>query len=157
MVEKIEADRTQAHYTKMERDKVNFVFWRTRAEAEQSDDCIAARKALNDGDEAFAKGDQIRAVPYYERGMKLWRKVLGPVDPKDPYYAGHPERWEHYITLRDDPSFGGDLMDVIKKYQKCLDQDDRDLPKPFILQDIIDKHGRRGLRRRPCLLATSAG
>ena len=123
---------------------MNFVFWRTRAEAEQSDDCIAARKAINDGDEAFAKGDRIRAVPYYEQGMQLWRKVLGPVDPKDPYYSGHPERWEHYITLRDNASLGGDLLDVIRRYEKCLGQDDRDLPKPFILQDILDKHGRNG-------------
>ncbi len=123
----IEKTRTLAHYTNLERQKVNFVFWRTRAEAEQSDDCVAARRAINDGDEAFAKGDQIRAVPYYEKGMKLWRKVL-----------------DRYPSLVDDPSLGGDLLEVIHHYQKCLDQDDRDLPKPFILQDVIKKQERGG-------------
>ena len=46
-----------------------------------------------------------------------------------------------FTALVDDVSLGGDLMDVIRRYQKCLDQDDQDLPEPFILQDIIDKHG----------------
>jgi hypothetical protein len=127
LADDIEKKRTLAHYANLERQKVNFVFWRTRAEAEQTDDCVAARRAINDGDEAFAKGDQIRAVPYYEQGMKLWRKVL-----------------DRYPLLVDDPSLGGDLDDVIGRYKKCLDQDDRDLPQPFILQDIIKKHERGG-------------
>ena len=46
-------------------------------------------------------------------------------------------------SLVDDLSLGGDLVDVIRRYQKCLDQDDQDLPDPFILQDIIDKWGNR--------------
>jgi hypothetical protein len=124
---KIDADNTIIQYIKNERSKVNFDFWRTRADAEQSEDCIAARKAIHDGDEAFAKGDQIRALPLYEKGMRGWRKVLDL----------HP-------SLVTDPSLGGDLMDVIRRYQKCLDQDDRDLPKDFPLQDVIKAQDRNG-------------
>ena len=81
-----------------------------------------------DGDQAFAKGDMIRARPEYEEGLRGWRKVLD--DPE-------------FHALVDDVSLGGDLVDVIRRYQKCLDQDDQDLPDPFILQDVIDKQGSR--------------
>jgi hypothetical protein len=124
---KIDADKLIIQYIKNERSKVNFDFWRTRADAEQSEECIAARKAIHDGDEAFAKGDQIRALPLYEKGMRGWRKVLD----------SHP-------SLVVDPSLGGDLMDVIRRYQKCLDQDDRDLPKDFPLQDVIKAQDKGG-------------
>ena len=115
-------------YINRERMKVNFDFWRTRARAEQTAECLAARKAIHDGDRAFAKGDLIRARPEYEEGLRGWRKVLD--DPE-------------FHALLDDVSLGGDLVDVIRRYQKCLDQDDQDLPDPFILQDVIDKHGSR--------------
>jgi hypothetical protein len=124
---KIDSDMTIIQYVKNERSKVNFDFWRTRADAEQSEECIAARKAIHDGDEAFAKGDQIRALPLYEKGMRGWRKVL-----------------DRHPSLVVDPSLGGDLLDVIHRYQKCLDQDDRDLPKDFPLRDIIKAHERGG-------------
>ncbi len=138
----IQANRTTAQDIKHERNNVNYDFWKIRAEAEASTDCIDGRRAIHEGDEAFTKGDQLRAKPLYEKGMRLWRKVLGPMDPHDPYYSGHPERWQRYVTLRDDPTLGGDLLDVVHRYQKCLDQDDLDLPKPFVLQDIVDRHDR---------------
>ena len=128
LAKEIENDETLDLYTNRERMKVNFDFWRTRAEAEQTAECLAARKAIHDGDQAFAKGDLIRARPDYEKGLRGWRKVLDDLEFK---------------ALVDDPSLGGDLMDVIRRYQKCLDQDDQDLPDPFILQDVIDKHGNR--------------
>jgi hypothetical protein len=124
---KIDSEKTVLQYVKNERSKVNFDFWRTRADAEASEECIAARKAIHDGDEAFAKGDQIRALPLYEQGMRGWRKVL-----------------DRHPSLVADPSLGGDLLDVIHRYQKCLDQDDRDLPKDFPLQDVIKAHERGG-------------
>ncbi len=128
LAKEIEHDETLASYTNRERMKVNFDFWRTRARAEQTDECLAARKAIHDGDQAYAKGDLIRARPDYEKGLRGWRKVLD--DPE-------------FHMLVEDPSLGGDLVDVIRRYEKCLGQDDQDLPEPFVLQDIIDKHGYR--------------
>jgi hypothetical protein len=124
---KIDSDKQIIQYIKNERSKVNFDFWRTRADAEASDDCIAARKAIHDGDEAFAKGDQIRALPLYEKGMRGWRKVL-----------------DRHPMLVSDPTLGGDLLDVIHRYQKCLDQDDRDLPPDFPLKDVIKANEKGG-------------
>jgi hypothetical protein len=128
LAKEIEHDEYIASLTNRERMKVNFDFWRARARAEQTDECVAARKAFHDGDQAYAKGDMIRARPEYEKGLRGWRKVLD-----------NPE----FHLLLDDPSLGGDLVDVIRHYEKCLEQDDQDLPDPFILQDVVDKHGAR--------------
>ena len=74
LAKEIENDETLAVYTNRERMKVNFDFWRTRARAEQTAECLAARKAIHDGDQAFAKGDLIRARPEYEKGLRGWRQ-----------------------------------------------------------------------------------
>jgi hypothetical protein len=128
LAKEIEEEDQLARDVNRERMKVNFDFWRTRAKAEQTDDCIAAREAMYDADVAFNKGDLIRARPAYEKSMLLWRKVLDVPEL-------HP--------LVDDVSLGGDLMDDIRRYQKCLDQDDLDLSPKFPLQEIVAKHGAR--------------
>ena len=56
-----------------------------------------------------------------------WRKVLD--DPE-------------FHSLIEDPSLGGDLVDVIRRYQTCLAQDDQDLPQPFILKDVVNRWGK---------------
>ena len=55
---------------------VNFEYWRLRAEVEQTAEAVAARKAMYDGDQAFAHGDLIAAPQAYEHAIKLWRTVL---------------------------------------------------------------------------------
>ena len=123
-----------AMWISRERSKVNFDFWRTRADAEQTPECIAARKAIHDGDDYFAKGDQVSARKFYRQGIKRWRKVL-----------------DNFPSLIDDVNLGSDLADTVKRYQKCLDQDDVDLiddkevspNKQFILEDIMKRWGNR--------------
>ena len=105
---------------------MNFDFWRTRADAEQTPDGIAARQAIYQADQAYAKGQLIRARPLYDEGFASWRKVLN-----------------QFPILVEDVNLGGDLMDDIRRYQRCLGQDSQQLPKKFILQDIIDRHGKR--------------
>ena len=39
-----------------------------------------------------------------------------------------------------DPIFGDDMLDVINRYRYFLDLQERDFPKEFDLQEIIDKH-----------------
>jgi len=131
LAHEIDHDEILALYTTRERSKVNFDFWRTRAKAEQTDECVRAREAIYRGDEAYAKGDMIRARPKYDEGIEGWHRVL--------------ERPEFH-SLIEDVSLGGDLIDAIRRYEKCLAQDDLDLaslPKRFALQDVVDKHGSR--------------
>jgi hypothetical protein len=45
--------------------------------------------------------------------------------------------------LVDDVSLGGDLVDVIRRYRHCLEQDDQDLPEDFPLWEVVEKHGSR--------------
>ncbi|MGA2067005.1 MAG: hypothetical protein ABSG86_18645 [Thermoguttaceae bacterium] len=116
-----------AVYVRRERSKVNFDYWRLRARVEQTPQTIAARKAISDGDRAFADADLVAAREDYQRGLKLWRTVL-----------------DSFPALQEDINTGDDLMRVIRRYREMLRQADERLPTPFVLQDIIDKYGKRG-------------
>ena len=105
---------------------MNFEFWRVRAEAEASDECVAARKTITTATTPSPRATRSTPAPCTRRLCRAGGKSS--------------TRWP---LLIDDPSLGYDLVEVIHHYQKCLDQDDLDLPKPFILQDILDKHERK--------------
>ena len=104
-------------WTNRERMKVNFDFWKTRTAAEQSDECIARGRLSTTATRRLPRATS-PPRPYYEKGMQGWRTVL-----------------DKFLLLIDDPNLGNDLLDVVHHYQKCLDQDDLDLPKPFVLQE----------------------
>jgi hypothetical protein len=120
-------DEKMATYVRRERSKVNFDYWRLRAEVEQDADTIAARQALYHGDQAFAHALLVDARQDYERGLRLWRTVL-----------------DRFPAYKEDINTGDDLLRVIRRYREILKQRDEPFPKPFILQDILDKHGRPG-------------
>lgn len=114
-----------------ERSKVNFDFWRLRAEMEQTPKALEAREAGYKAEQAVAHGDLLAARAAYDRALLAWRWVL-----------------DKFPTLKDDPAMGGDLMDLIRRYAKFLKQnaapnEKGDLPKPFILQDILDRYQNR--------------
>ena len=104
------------------RDTVAFNMWRQRADAEQTDELLTARKLVDQGDKAYAEGDLIPARNYYRDAMAAWRKALD----------AHPE----YVT---DQVTGEDLMSTIRRYRRILGQLDEPFPDPFILQDVIDE------------------
>jgi hypothetical protein len=115
-----------ASYVRRERSTVNFDYWRLRARVEQDPETFAARKAVHQGDVAYADNRPTEAKQHYEEGLKGWRKVL-----------------DRYPKLQEDRTTGDDLIDVIRDYHKVLSQRDERLPRPFILQDIIDKYGKK--------------
>jgi len=110
-----------ALYTNRYRGTVNFNYWRQHAEVEQGRGIRNARQLIYRGDRAFAVGDIVDAKNAYEEGLEAWRKVLD----------AHPE----YLT---DQTTNEDLMDMIRRYRHVLGQDEKSLPKSFILQDVID-------------------
>ncbi len=103
---------------------VNFDYWLLRAELEQTDDALAARQLVFDGNTAFGEGDLTTAKQLYDEGMLAWRRVL-----------------DAFPTMVIQPTFGADLMDLIDRYRYILDQLDKDFPADFPLQDIIEIHG----------------
>ena len=106
------------------RQIVNYLYWQLRAKVEQTDEMLSARKSVYEGDQAFADAKLLPAKEAYDRGLAAWRKVL-----------------DQFPSLIPDQTTGEDLMDVINRYRRILSQLDEKMPEPFILQDIIDKHG----------------
>ena len=80
------------------------------------------------GRPGLCQGRHDPARPEYEKGLRGWRKVLD--DPE-------------FNSLIEDPVLGGDLCDVVRRYQRCLAQDDLELKDPIIPQAVIDKWGSR--------------
>jgi hypothetical protein len=117
-----------ATYVRRERMTVNFEYWRLRAEVEQTQQMFAARKAIHQGDVAIADNRPVDARKYYEEGFQGWRRVLD--NPR-------------FSALKEDQETGEDLLDAIRRYYRALKQLDLPLPKPFVLQEIIDKYGKK--------------
>jgi hypothetical protein len=107
------------------RSIVNFVYWRLRADVEQTDEMLATRKAIYQGNRAYAEGDLVAARNNYQQGLAGWRKVI--------------DRAKGILL---DPTSSDELMEVIQHYRRILSQLDEKFPRPFILQDVIDLHER---------------
>lgn len=112
-----------ASYINRYRDIVNFVYWRLRANIEQTDDMLNARKLVYQGDRAYSEGALEAARDAYQKGLLGWRKVL-----------------DEFPTLVVDQTTGEDLIEVIRRYRRILSQLDEPFPEKFILQDILDAH-----------------
>ena len=111
------------------RQVVNFAYWRLRAQVEQLDDTLEARKLIYEGNqEFFVKGglNLLEARLKYEKGLAAWRRVLDN---------------DKFPQLLTDETVGRDLMELIGDYRKILDACDKSFPENFILQDVIDLHG----------------
>ncbi len=120
------ADHAQlALYIHRYREVVNFVYWRLRAQVEETDDMLTARKLIHQGDQWYSEGDLMAARTAYAQGLAGWRKVLD----KAP-------------SLVADVTTSEDLTDVIKRYRRLLSQLDEPFPEKFILQDVINANGR---------------
>jgi hypothetical protein len=112
-----------AVYTNRYRSTVNFDFWNQHSKTEQGKDLRTARQLIYKGDRAYADGDQIDAMTAYREGLQAWRKVLD----------------DHHEYLNDQTT-NEELIDMIRRYRHVLAQDNKSLPEPFILQDVIDVH-----------------
>ena len=62
--------------------------------------------------------------------MRMHGSVLGGED------SGH-------MIFFEDQTTGEDLIEVIDRYKALLGRLDEKLPEPFVLQDVLDKHGKK--------------
>jgi hypothetical protein len=116
-----------AEYTRREREKVNFDYWRRRAEVEQTPLMFQTRKVSYEADVARADNRLVDALPAYEKALKGWREIL-----------------DKYPDLKEQRTITDDVMDSIKRYRWVMDrQEEKQWPKPFILQDVLDKYDKR--------------
>ena len=70
----------------------------------------------------FENARLLPAKQAYEQAFTAWREVL-----------------DSSPVLKADDLTGDDLVEMIDRYRKVLDQLDEKFPQPFILQDVLDK------------------
>jgi hypothetical protein len=126
LAKQIAAREQYATIIRRNRNIVNFESWRQRADVEQGHDMLEGRRLLYQGDRAYAEGDLVAARDAYAQGLASWRKVL-----------------DANKNLVEDQVIGEDLMDVITRYRRILNQLDEPFPEPFILQDVINEQQKR--------------
>lgn len=119
--------RLHANLIDRQRHTVNFEYWRLRCEFEQTDDALAAREAIYQGDQALQRADLLTAKALYDQGMKHWRRVF-----------------DQFPRIRDDSTAGQNLIEVIVRYRDILNEIDEPFPQDFILRDIIEQHDQQG-------------
>ena len=108
------------------RRKVNFDYWRLRAEVEQTEEVMAARRAVYSADQDFNRGKLQSAKENYEQGLAQWRRAL-----------------DAFPAIARDGTFRWELVEVIERYRGLLEKCNEPFPKPFILQDVLDVHESR--------------
>jgi hypothetical protein len=124
IVEQLNDAEETANIISRYRQIVNYDYWWLRARIERTEQLRDARKFVYLAQRAFQeKGDLVAAKEYFDRGFALWRKVID----------ANP-------TIIEDRTIGDDLYEVVKDYFHLLEKRDEPIPKPFILQDIVDRN-----------------
>ena len=108
-------NRTSAYVT-----QVNYEYWKTRCEVEQSKITADARRLMRLADEQAEMSAPEEARDLYEQAWDEWVKIF-----------------EQYPELVHDV-MAEDLNEVIDRYRQVLDQLDEDFPEDFKLQMLID-------------------
>ena len=114
------------------RSIVNYVYWKTRCEVEQSAEALAARQYISDAEKAYSEGileagttGQDGAKELYEKAWKEWAKV-----------------YEKYPSMMDDVDTGN-VVDSIENYVRVLTQlEYSGLPADFPLRKMLEVNQR---------------
>jgi hypothetical protein len=106
------------------RDIVNFDFWRASCEVEVTEPALRAREAAWRAEREFENARLLPAKQAFEEAFKAWREVL-----------------DASPVLKADDLTGDDLVELVDRYRKVLEQLDEKFPQPFILQDVLDQAG----------------
>ena len=121
IVNRLVDTRLDLNYTQRYKQDANYDYWALRAEFEQTDTAVEARRKMFEAKQALRNQDDDTAVKLYEEGFLLWKEVL-----------------DRFPDLRDpDGTTGDDLMVFVKDYRRALDLHNREIPNDFPLWDII--------------------
>jgi hypothetical protein len=117
----VEAQET-ADIIERYRQIVNFNYWRATCEAEVTEPALRAREAAWRAEREFENARLQTAKKAYEESFAAWREVL-----------------DASSVLREDALTADDIAELVKRYRKVLEQLDEKFPKPFVLQDMLDR------------------
>ncbi len=110
------------------RPSMNYEYWVTRSELEQTDQALQARELIHKGDQELESGDPKKARGYYDQAFALWRIVL-----------------DRYPSIVTDPFTGDQFMQVIERYVRILKEDGKEQFSPdFPLRDVVEWHDQEG-------------
>ncbi len=115
----------KAEENRLYRRIVNFEFWRTRAQYEQTPETLAGRKYVYEGTQALAAADLIRAREMFEKGFAQWRALFNR---------------KEFSHLVNDESLGQELCGMVAKYRQVLEKSDKPFPKEFPLNETLRIH-----------------
>jgi len=124
LVARIEQEENAAETIQRSRDVVGWDYWTSRAQWEQEEDTLRARAEIYLGDQAFADARVVPAREAYDRGLAAWRKVLD----------------KHPVIVQSTP-IRTELLTIVKNYKEILAKREENLPKDFILNDVVTYSG----------------
>jgi len=95
-----------------------------RIQMEHDPQTRLAQEAIESGRIAAEDGELEAAQKAYEQGFALWRTVL-----------------DRYPSVLADSTIGEELIAVIDEYRELLEKRKEEMPKDFILQDVVERYG----------------
>jgi hypothetical protein len=105
------------------RNVVAFDYWRTRVQAERTNEARQARNDVYNADKLFAQGEKFEeAKRLYERAWDTWAVLF-----------------KQFPQLMDNAE-ARDLIESISRYRDLLGQLDQPFPADFKLNDLLDMH-----------------
>lgn len=117
------ADRVQRY-----RDVVNYDYWKTRCEVEMTELADQARQLVHEADALYNAANLVGtpenpgAKEKFEEAWQAWIKLF-----------------EQYPDLVDD-EMAADLVPAIRRYENVLNQIDEEMPKDFLMTQILERH-----------------
>lgn len=103
------------------RGNVNYGYWQTRCQVEQTRLATDARKTVRDAKHKFLTADPVSARKDFEKAWDLWFEL----------FTKYPSMWKSETAE--------DLMPAIRSYFDCLEQLDEDPPKDFKLVRLLQQ------------------
>lgn len=126
LIDQIEQDGKVIHAINIDRSIVNFEYWRTRCEAERTDEAQQAHRDVYFADKYFSEEhrldrlDEIRGL--YEQAWQRWAQIF-----------------EKYPALVSNPDTQ-DLIKSVERYRRLLGQLDLPFPRDFPLTAMLNEH-----------------
>jgi hypothetical protein len=101
-------------------DQMNYRYWKTRCEAEGTNDGVVARQLFYEGTKAYKTGDFPKAADKFKEGLDVWKKVMA-----------------EYPVYRDDDLNKKDTGLIVKRYVWALKQNLTPIPADLPFKDYL--------------------
>lgn len=100
---------------------INYEYWQTRCDAEQTETAVAAREFLYKARKFHDATELENACDMYEQAWRKWKTLF-----------------DQFPTLMDDVT-ADETVEAVKRYQRLLEQLDRKLPQDFVLREFVSR------------------